>query len=216
MKKLLWILAIIALLIFVLTKNKKEDNFKSSSSPAVTQPIKNDPPPKTPAQILQEEKDFYKMQLRNLQRYKIGNFPKDLNGVRAEIIVLDAYAGHTIKANTHKDDSIKQIGQNMENLLKSIQMKEFPILRKTYVEVSKAELWVNDIDVSGSGTNTTCINYAGHIFAANANKQDFQDKLHAIMNELRFKKSTYRWYKGADEYTYYTIDSPNDGDIVVL
>ena len=104
----------------------------------------------------------------------------------------------------------------MNWFLKSIQIKEFPILRKTYVEVSKAELWVNDIDVSGSGTNTTCINYAGHIFAANANKQDFQDKLHAIMNELRFKKSTYRWYKGADEYTYYTIDSPGDGDIVVL
>ena len=33
---------------------------------------------------------------------------------------------------------------------------------------------------------------------------------------FRFKQSRYRWYKGADEYTYYTIYEGKDTDLVTF
>lgn len=75
-------------------------------------------------------------------------------------------------------------------------------------------MWVNDIEVSGSGSSTIYINFTGGLFAANKNKQDFQEQVHSVLNQFRFKQSMYRWYKGQDEYTYYTIFQGNDKDLV--
>jgi hypothetical protein len=33
------------------------------------------------------------------------------------------------------------------------------------------------------------------------------------LNDFRFKKAIYRAYGGQDEYTYYDIDSPDDGEL---
>ena len=33
---------------------------------------------------------------------------------------------------------------------------------------------------------------------------------------LRFKQTRYRWYKGADEYTYYDLDVPSDKEPVTF
>ena len=32
---------------------------------------------------------------------------------------------------------------------------------------------------------------------------------------MRFTKARYKWFKGASEYTYYTITSPKDSKIVI-
>ena len=36
------------------------------------------------------------------------------------------------------------------------------------------------------------------------------------LTRLRFKQARYKWYAEADEYSYYSIASPADGDIAII
>ncbi|ADV48762.1 hypothetical protein Celal_1450 [Cellulophaga algicola DSM 14237] len=93
-------------------------------------------------------------------------------------------------------------------------MREFPILRKEYAKIIAKKIWENDIDVTSSSRGNRYINFSGGVFAANKNKQEFQEQVNEVLKMFRFNQSRYRWYKGADEYTYYTIYEGKDSDLM--
>jgi hypothetical protein len=66
------------------------------------------------------------------------------------------------------------------------------------------------MSVTGSGTT---INFIWNRFAANKNIKEFQEGMNEILYKLRFKRSTYRWYKGADEYQYFDMNSKKDSEL---
>ena len=71
-------------------------------------------------------------------------------------------------------------------------------------------MWEHDCDVSISGRTIT---FTAGIFAANANIKDAYQNISDALRDLRFKRCNFKWYRYADEYTYYTIDSKNDTDL---
>lgn len=112
-------------------------------------------------------------------------------------------------------EEAKQMAQKLKKTVQNIQAREFPILRKEYLKEAKKIMWEHDIDVSGSSNNTS-INFTGGVFAANKNIKDFQEKTDYILKNFRFKRANYRWYKGADEYSYYEPFKGKDTDLFEL
>jgi hypothetical protein len=94
--------------------------------------------------------------------------------------------------------------------LQSLQQKHYPKLRKMWAKDMEDKLWKSDIEVNLRGTT---IEFVGGTFAANANIDAMQKEIGTLFKEFRFKRVNYKWYSGADEYTYYKIDSPNDTEL---
>jgi pyruvate/oxaloacetate carboxyltransferase len=114
------------------------------------------------------------------------------------------------------DVEIKQLATRLRKNAADVQAKEFPVLRKKYVEIFSKQMWEHDVEISVNGAGNKYINITGGIFAANKNKQDFQNQIHNTLNMYRFNQSRYRWYKGEDEYTYWTVFEGKDSDIMEI
>jgi hypothetical protein len=145
------------------------------------------------------------------------DFSSNNNSVEAlqmNLVIFSAWASIIDDALAFDDAEVNNLGNNLKMQVEKVQIEQFPLLRKEYVDIIAKAMWLNDIEVSSSGTSTIYINFTGGLFAANKNKQDFQQQVHSVLNQFRFKQSRYRWHKGQDEYTYYTIFQGNDKDLV--
>ncbi len=139
-----------------------------------------------------------------------------IDALQMELILFGTWANIITENEKSEDSKIKSLVKQLRTKVVRLQAKEFPIMRKEYAKVVANKLWENDIEVYANGTGRKYINFTGGIFAANKNKKDFQTELHEILTMFRFKQSRYRWYKGADEYTYYTIYEGKDTDLVTF
>ncbi len=132
-------------------------------------------------------------------------------------LVLFGYWADIIKKGENSDDpEIQKLAKQLKSKVVNLQVREFPRLRKEYADVAAKKMWENDIEVYANGTGNRYINFTGGLFAANKNKKVFQEQLHEILTMFRFNQSRYRWYKGADEYTYWTIYEGKDSDLVTF
>lgn len=139
-----------------------------------------------------------------------------IDALQMELILFGTWANIITENEKSEEPKIKGLVKQLRQKVTRLQTKQFPIMRKEYAKVVANKLWENDIEVSANGTGRKYINFTGGIFAANKNKKDFQTELHEILTMFRFKQSRYRWYKGADEYTYYTIYEGKDTDLVTF
>lgn len=136
-----------------------------------------------------------------------------IEDLQFEIILFGTWAS-LIKENEDSDnEEVKKLAKQLKSKVASIQGREFPKLRREYAKFVASKLWVEDIESYASGTT---INFSGGVFAANRNKQEFQEGIQELLNMFRFRQARYRWYKGADEYTYYTIYEGRDADPVTF
>lgn len=215
MKKLILLIAA-ALVIWLIWPSKKKDGETKKSE--FTSAVKSDeitipPKPKlTPEQIVTADIAHYQEELGLMKTFNNKLFSGDLDALIIELAILENYAAKTNQALRYMNDSIKRIGIEMSKVLKSLQIKEYPRLRKEYVAISKEKLWVNDIVVFSPGPKYTTITYTGGIFAANANKQEFIEKLYKAFQRYRFKQIIFKWYEYDDRYTSYGVDSPADSE----
>jgi hypothetical protein len=139
-----------------------------------------------------------------------------VDALQMELILFGTWANIITKGVNSDDPEIKKLANQLKPKVGNMQIKEFPKLRKEYANIVAKKMWENDIEVTSNGTNNKYINFSGGIFAANKNKQDFQNEVHEVLKMFRFNQSRYRWYKGADEYTYYTIYEGKDSDLVAF
>lgn len=96
--------------------------------------------------------------------------------------------------------------------LKALKQKVYPMLRKRYAEQTSKLLWEHDIECKVIGKRSSEIVFVGAIFASNKNIKEYYTTLYDVLNQLRFKRADFKWYSMDDEYTYYTIDSPQDSE----
>lgn len=106
-----------------------------------------------------------------------------------------------------------KLANELKKLVVKTQEKELPNIRKNYIEVARKKLWESNIEVSGGGKGNTTINLTGGSFFNNKNKSDVQGTISSVLEQFRFKRSNYRAYDGQDQYDYFTIDSPQDGEL---
>jgi rRNA maturation endonuclease Nob1 len=176
-------------------------------------------------QIIVEETEDEKIKeqlLREIESIDKGiDFSTYHNASKIEILQLElalfnAWASTIKNGEVSGDVEVQGLAKKLKIKVSNIQIKEFPLLRKQYVKIMAKLLWEEDIEVSANGTSSKYINITGGIFAANKNKQDFQNTIHEVLKQFRFNQSRYRWYKGDDQYTYYTIYEGKDSDLVIF
>ena len=109
-----------------------------------------------------------------------------------------------------------ELANNLKTRVVNFQISEFPKIRQAYVNIMAHKLWEQDIYVTCSGSNNSIINFTGGVFVTNQNIQETQSLLQSQLKEFRFKQSRFRWYKDADEYTYFNITSQKDNELVNL
>jgi hypothetical protein len=139
-----------------------------------------------------------------------------IDALQLELVLFAAWTNIIEDAEIHEDAEIKNLTSQLKSKVTSIQVREFPILRKEYAKIVDRKMWENDIDVSVNGTGNKYINFTGGIFAANKNKQDFQTQLIEILTMFRFAQARYRWYEEQDEYTYWTVYEGKDSELVKI
>lgn len=100
--------------------------------------------------------------------------------------------------------------------LRKTQTAALPILRDQYGPAVRKVLWEDDITARTIGAGFRTIELVGALFAANRNIKKANDTLYPMLMRLRFTRSQYRWYDGADKYTYYKLSPPADDAIVVF
>lgn len=133
------------------------------------------------------------------------------DNVMIDLAVIGAWTNYVLDAEKHDSIEIKELGQKMKSRLIACQKRVIPKLRSNYAKALDKFLWENDIDVEYKGNAT--IELVGGIFATNKNISDTQTALSDQLYNLRFRRSQYKWYDRATEYTYYTIKSPGDSEI---
>ncbi len=152
-------------------------------------------------------------EIANLKTYDGSVHHSSMEGVQAELQLFKDWADVARLADGVENDTIATLGKQLKAEIARVQKRDFPKLRKACAAVLKEKFWVEDIEVSLSGSNANTLTFAGGVFAANKNKQDFQTAFRDNYSRLRFKQTRYKWYGGADEYTYYDMEPPSDDQL---
>lgn len=134
---------------------------------------------------------------------------ESLSAIIAEFSNWEAIADKAIRSSSKE---IKAKGNELKKLVEREKGKHFPAIRKFYAKRADKIFWESDIDVFSSGSRHQYITFVGGLFAANRNIKDFHERMNEVLNDFRFKQARYKWYDGADEYTYYTIYEGSDND----
>ncbi|ELR68393.1 hypothetical protein C900_00425 [Fulvivirga imtechensis AK7] len=170
------------------------------------------------AEAIQKELTRFKNQLKgeieSTNSFDGSTYRNSVTSVQMEIVLFGAWAKIINDAEKHSDKEINQLGKTLKRKVISIQKAEFPKLRKNYSEVLSQKLWTENIKVKTKGRGHSVLEFEGAIFANNKNKQDTQQTLSEALGLLRFKQVNYKWYKYDDEYTYYTLRTKADYEMV--
>ena len=168
---------------------------------------------------VQEEKLKQKQQLeREIEAINEGvdftTYRGTVDALQLEIILFGTWAKIIKDGEASNDLEIQKLAKLLKPKVVKLQEQEFPKLRKEYAQVIAKIMWEHDIDVIASGSEYNYLNFIGGIFAANKNIKDFQEQLKDVPAMFRFSQTRYRWYKGEDEYTYYSTYEGTDTDLV--
>lgn len=143
----------------------------------------------------------------------------DMDKIRKTLVLIESLADSLNTTRENKADlsaeDIKYL-KGIETRLSSFQQRVLPGLRLAFRKRADEMLWEHDVDVSVSGNGNTIVTFTGAMFAANANIKAVQTQLDDVAERLRFRQTRFRWYKEADEYTYFEIDAPPDGRLTLF
>ena len=197
---------------------KQFDKKDKSSSSATTVQSSSPNSSTTSGQDLntpEKTKEQLKRELASLDKPgDLSSYKGNITSVQMGLVLYAAYASIIKEGKESSDEENKKLADQLQKKVTARQVKEFPILRKNYAEVAAEKLWESNIYMTTSGAGNSTVNLTGGLFASNKNIAETQKTLLEILTQFRFKEIRYRWYKGADEYTYYKIDSPKDADPV--
>jgi hypothetical protein len=170
-----------------------------------------------------EDKKTAEQKLTEQLKREIASFDKpfdnssyagSIQAIQMELVLFGVWA-HIINEGKNSDNSENiKLAQHLQKMVTQRQVKEFARMRKSYAEAAAEKLWESNIYITVSGNNNSIINLTGGLFASNKNIADTQQTLQDILSEFRFKEVRYRWYKGADEFTYYKLETPKDSEPV--
>lgn len=168
---------------------------------------------------LKETEDFKAQlngEIESLKTFDGSQYRDEISSIQIEIALFVTWANMIEKAAAHSDKQINKLGKTLETKIIALQKAEFPRLRKAYGEILKDKLWTENIEVATKGNGHTTLEFVGALFASNKNKQDTQQMLSEMLHLLRFKRTNYKWYKYDEEYTYYSMTTKRDGELVKL
>lgn len=116
-----------------------------------------------------------------------------------------SYAITSEKYKTHANNEVQNLALNLERKIQSLQVREFPKMRKAYVWLVDKKMWEFNIDAYGKWGGTETIELVWWYFANNRNKLDTYGTLKDMLKLLRFDRANFKWYEYEDTYTYWEV-----------
>ncbi|MCF7820635.1 MAG: hypothetical protein K9M44_04170 [Candidatus Pacebacteria bacterium] len=166
------------------------------------------------AKELNNRKDQLQREIDSIDSFDNSTYRGSIDGLTIQLALFKVWASYINEAKNDDNQEIKDLGQKLENKVKQLQSKEFPLMREEYGKLVTNILWEHDIDVNVYGNKNETIEFIGVIFTANKNIKDTHTTLIEMLNLLRFDRANYKWYKYDSNYTYYEIKSNLDNEIV--
>jgi len=169
-------------------------------------------------EFLTKEKYIERIQieLKGLSNFNVNKYTANKDTIIICLALFNVYAELAGDEKRYSlDSNEKVLLKKYKDSVRSIQKKAFPILRDKYGPALRKELWEHNVTVKTIGNGYRTIRFTGWIFAANRNIKKTQESASAMFHQLRFTRCEYMWSKAAGEYTYYTLDSHRDSDLVV-
>ena len=161
-------------------------------------------------------KNQLQREIDGMENFDGSTYKESIDGLTIEVVLFSAWANRINDAEKSSDQEINNLGKELEQKVKQIQIKEFPLMRKSYGEIVGATLWEHNIDVKVFGTSNNTIELTGALFANNKNIKDTQAEIQEMLQLLRFDRIDYKWYKYDDDYTYFDLESYRDNEIIEL
>lgn len=167
--------------------------------------------------LILEKKEIEKLEteLRSIKEFNGKEYRGDVNFLIIEVALFSTWGKMGKEAEKSENKKVKELGEKIILNLKKLQIKEFPMIRASYSKILKDKLWENDIEVSYYGKGNRNLQFTGGLFAANKNIKEAHTLLSEKFRDFRFTRVNYKWYKYDDEYTYYTISSKKDSEIMI-
>ena len=130
-----------------------------------------------------------------------------------QVARFSLYAKEIASAEVRTNPEIKKKAAELKRRLSQHQSREFPRMRRAWAKEADEKMWENDVDVTVAGNAAQNLTLVGGLFAANRNIKETQKTLSPIIEGLRFKRINFKWIRSADEYTYYTLETPADSEV---
>lgn len=145
------------------------------------------------------------LDLKEVGRYDTQYANKDGASLGAIVSEFERFGALVIRHRNSKDEVLRGMAGSLERELKRVQVREFPKIRRAYVEVLGKALWEDDIALSCQGAGCKYALFVGGKFAANANIKAFETTIAGeSLDRMRFQESRYKWYDLQSEYQYYS------------
>lgn len=113
------------------------------------------------------------------------------------------------------NSEVKNLATQLKSEVSALQIKEYPRMRKAYIDILDEKLWTSNIDVIAKWSDNWTIEFVGAIFANNQNKKDTADAYIEVLKSLRFDQINFKWYE-YDDITYFKIESLWDSEVVKI
>lgn len=218
MSKSGWFFVIIVLALLVglnlyIAKNKKPVEHRGRSWEQ-----KEEAPPVVERTQEELDADLYWMMETEMESidilFKSERYDGSIDDIWQEYFLFEGWGDRIREGEVSENEKNKELVNKFKAKVKGIQEKEFPVMRKRYGDQLAKKMWEHDIYVDVSGVGNRVITFTGAVFAANANKKEYQEMIGKDLRSLGFKESRYKWYKGDKEYTRYVMGVQEDGEPV--
>jgi len=205
------IAGVIIIVLIILFGTPEKDQYDKANSTALTQTITKEVPEVSEEDKLKEQ---LQREITSFDKpFDNSSYRNTVEGIQMEVVIFSVWAGMIGKGENSTDEENKKLAASLKNKVTAIQIKEFPQMRKSYAKAAAEKLWESNIYVTTEGATNAIINLTGALFANNKNIADTQRALTDVFSQFRFKEVRYRWYKEADEFTYYKLEPPKDSEI---
>ncbi len=157
-----------------------------------------------------------KREYKSIEKFDVSSYLSSKDRILIAVALISTWSEIVDGAS-----KVKLTGENQDLLqtfkakLVSVQLKAFPKLRDAYGPALRRVLWEHDLSAKTFGKGFRVVQFVGGAFAANRNIKTFQEEISITLRQMRFTQSRYKWFKDAEEYTYYDLDSPPDDAVVV-
>lgn len=152
-----------------------------------------------------------------LHDMKTGLAGESMDYIKLTLDVFDGAASilQQLQSQTLTDEERTRVAA-LRKLLILRQREAFPVIRGKVGPIFSTELWMSDGKARTLGARYTTVEFVSGSFAANANIETAHQAIRGALTRMRFKRAQYKWYAEQDEFSYYTIASPGDGDVAVI
>jgi hypothetical protein len=179
----------------------------TASSPSASASPVDSSPAQTQAEYVQQ----IDRELTSLTNFDGSTYRESKDAIMLEAALFGAWAKILQQAENYTLSQSERTRVNrFKDRVSEIQAREFPRMRAAWGRILATAVWEHDVLVTTGGEANRTLRLTSVMFASNSNIAEIQRTVHDPLELLRFKRVEYRWYRGADEYTYYRVETPTD------